>query len=388
MSNLLTTMMGRVSSVWKAAPGNLWHGWQWLTRARDPINWGTVRGKVVWWLRPKSIASRALAIVVLVAALVGIIPWLWKTYSANLSAIIPLGAGIGGALVAWAALAQAATARRRHEAQTQADLQRRITESFGKATEQLGSDKIEVRLGGIYTLERVSLESRRDHLRIMETLTAFVRERARWKKLDPVGPEEGEQTVAPQQPPTDIAAVLAVIVRRLAHREQGADWQLDLSRTDLGGAVLDEARLVGANFWGAHLEGADLARAHLESAILTGAHLESAYLGRAHLERANLQSAHLEGANLRGAHLDGADLRRANLSRADLHEANLCKSRLMQANLNKANLSSPLTKSMGASFEQQKNPTGRRCDSFVRREAQARFHVASRGTTGILSTGC
>jgi branched-chain amino acid transport system substrate-binding protein len=50
-------------------------------------------------------------------------------------------------------------------------------------------------------------------------------------------------------------------------------------------------------------------------------------------------------------------------------------------------LTSPLTKSMGASFEQQKNPTGRRCDSFVRREAQARFHVASRGTTGILSTG-
>jgi hypothetical protein len=51
-------------------------------------------------------------------------------------------------------------------------------------------------------------------------------------------------------------------------------------------------------------------------------------------------------------------------------------------------LNSPLTKSMEAPFEQQNNPTGRRCDSFVRREAQARFDVASRGATGILSTGC
>jgi hypothetical protein len=37
---------------------------------------------------------------------------------------------LGGIYVAWAALTQAATARRRHEEQTKADLQRRITESF------------------------------------------------------------------------------------------------------------------------------------------------------------------------------------------------------------------------------------------------------------------
>jgi hypothetical protein len=36
---------------------------------------------------------------------------------------------------------------------------RRITESFSKAVEQLGSDKLEVRLGGTYSLERISKES-------------------------------------------------------------------------------------------------------------------------------------------------------------------------------------------------------------------------------------
>ena len=44
----------------------------------------------------------------------------------------------------------------RHEAQTGADVQRRITETFSKAVEQLGSEKMEVRVGGIYTLERLA----------------------------------------------------------------------------------------------------------------------------------------------------------------------------------------------------------------------------------------
>ena len=85
----------------------------------------------------------------------------------------------GAALLAWAALRQAATASERHQEQTNADRQRRITESFSKAVEQLGSDKLEVRLGGIYSLERISKESPDDYWTVMENLTAFVRERSR-----------------------------------------------------------------------------------------------------------------------------------------------------------------------------------------------------------------
>src|SRR5690349_5878609 len=81
-------------------------------------------------------------------------------------------------------LRQAATASKRHQEQTNADRQRRITESFSKAVEQLGNDKLELRIGGIYTLERISKESPDDYWTVMETLTAFVRERARWKEPD------------------------------------------------------------------------------------------------------------------------------------------------------------------------------------------------------------
>jgi Flp pilus assembly protein TadB len=76
------------------------------------------------------------------------------------------------AAAAWIALL-------RHFAQTDADRQRRITENFSKAIEQLGSDKLEVCLGGIYALERISQESPRDYWAVMENLTAFVRERSR-----------------------------------------------------------------------------------------------------------------------------------------------------------------------------------------------------------------
>jgi hypothetical protein len=126
----------------------------------------------------------------------------WDWYAANSDKINPIVAGLGGAALVWAAVRQARTATNRHYEQTRADQQRRLTESFSKAVEQLASDKIEARLGGIYTLERLAIEAiaqvqsppwwkrlhRNDissadpvsdlYWTVMETLTAFVRERA------------------------------------------------------------------------------------------------------------------------------------------------------------------------------------------------------------------
>jgi hypothetical protein len=85
--------------------------------------------------------------------------------------------------VAYTALKQAATASRRHFAQTEADRQRRIVESFSRAVEQLGSDKLELRVGAIFALERLSRESPDDYWTIMEVLIAFVRERVRYTTI-------------------------------------------------------------------------------------------------------------------------------------------------------------------------------------------------------------
>jgi len=45
-----------------------------------------------------------------------------------------------------------------------------MTERFTKAVDQLGSNQVAIRLGGIYALERIARDSRQDHWTIMETL--------------------------------------------------------------------------------------------------------------------------------------------------------------------------------------------------------------------------
>jgi hypothetical protein len=46
---------------------------------------------------------------------------------------------------------------------------------YTKAIEQLASDKLDVRLGGLYALERIAKDSARDHPMVMEVLSGFVR---------------------------------------------------------------------------------------------------------------------------------------------------------------------------------------------------------------------
>src|SRR5215207_2501932 len=271
---------------------------------------------------------------------------LWDWYVANrehIAPLLPFATGlltfIAGSVVAWAVLKQARIGRRnaeiatrqaeiarlRHEEQTLVDLQRRITESFTKAVEQLGNDKLQVRLGGIYTLERISRESEPDYWPVMEILTGFVRERARWKGEVSALPRIDVHQGSSHSPPTDVAAVLTVIKRRdprNRERERSQQWRLDLGFSDLRQADLREAHLEGANLERARLEEAALYGVHLEGANLTGAHLERAGLHEAHLERAGLHEAHLEGANLYGAHLEGAKLTGAHLEEANLHGVN------------------------------------------------------------------
>jgi hypothetical protein len=93
-----------------------------------------------------------------------------------------------------------------------------ITERFTRAIEQLGathndnSKNLELRLGGIYALERIARESEEDHWSIMEVLTAYVRQHAPWP------PEEAQQVEedAAEDPAlaADIQAIMTVIGRR------------------------------------------------------------------------------------------------------------------------------------------------------------------------------
>ena len=195
-----------------------------------------------------------------------------------------------------------------------------ITERFTRAIEQLGHEETEIRLGGIYALERIARDSEKDYWTIMEILTAYVRERApRYTKGKIQTEEEGRDV----EPLVDIQAILTVIGRRTQTYGKGEDQRLDLSFVKLSRMTLSDANLSGASLFGAVLLQVNLSRANLSDAILSGANLSRAILFGANLSGAKLQGADLSNAILADANLSGAILSASplGLSGADLSEA-------------------------------------------------------------------
>jgi membrane protein implicated in regulation of membrane protease activity len=206
--------------------------------------------------------------------------------------------------------------------------QGQVTDRYTKAIEQLGSDKLDVRIGGIYALERIARDSPRDHPTVMEVLTAFIREHSHepWPPPDTGSPEQQRLT----RP--DVQAAVTVVGRRDAKRDIQPAYLFHAS-LDLNHATLTSADLIRADLTRANLFRADLTGTNLAGADLTDANLGGANLTRAHLGGVTLAGAHLGGATLADADLIGADLTDANLTRADLTGADLIRANLARANL-------------------------------------------------------
>lgn len=125
-----------------------------------------------------------------------------------------------------------------------------LTELYSRAIEQLGNQEhLEVRLGGIYALERIARESPKDHGPIMEVLTAFVRARAPRREEvaeDELSPDDPAMDL-PNHPPADIQAALTVIGRREPPDANRKERPLDLRETYLRGADLAKPKLSGSD---------------------------------------------------------------------------------------------------------------------------------------------
>jgi uncharacterized protein YjbI with pentapeptide repeats len=212
-----------------------------------------------------------------------------------------------------------------------------VSERFSKAIDQLGDERLDVRIGAIYALAQIAHDSAELHPPIMETLTAFLREHSHWQPrfIEPTSESDQplpEVTWPPPRLRADFQAVATVIGNRvLDHDRKGHG--LDLREVDLGGAIIP----------GAHLEGANLINANLQYARLEGVHLQMARLDSAYLMRAKLKGAHLEEATLTGAflmeaNLDGALIIEADLSEANLEEASLAGTSLKRSTLDDVDL--------------------------------------------------
>jgi uncharacterized protein YjbI with pentapeptide repeats len=183
-----------------------------------------------------------------------------------------------------------------------------ITDRFNKAVDHLGSEKLQIRMGGLYALGRIARDSVRDRREIAELISAFVREQT--KEASEGGPC------------SDVQAALRI----LGSPEWNltlTDGTIDLSNTNLGNADLRSLRLDSASFEGGNLrnanfENASLRRCNFAGALCVGARFRASSLRDANLTAADisegtLRDSDLEGASLLGATLCGTSLRGARM---------------------------------------------------------------------------
>lgn len=158
--------------------------------------------------------------------------------------------------------------------------ERHAAERFARAMELLGDEKLEVRWGGIFALEKMARRSPQDQSEVSEVLATYVRQHGHYQ------PGDSAPRIA-----SEIQLIVTVLARRL-HSFSREDRPLDLHNTNLCKAHLPFARLERAFLYNCNLEGALLYEAHLAGAWMA---------------RTNLHNANLDGANLNGADLTDAE---------------------------------------------------------------------------------
>lgn len=318
---------------------------------------------------------------------------------------IVLAALFGGGFAIWRGII---AAKQANAAQTQVILQqdRDYASLFTRAIEQLGTMRevreydevanreiyrlepnIEVRLGAIYTLERVSRDSERDHIAVMETLCAYVRENSPISELntftapprnfsnDLVHCDWVYETYRPalkewlkriENPKSDVQAALDSIGRRSSDRKNyelksidgKPNYRLDLRKTnlrkanlsgyDFRNAIFDDAHLEGANLKGTFLEKSSFKRAKLSGANLEhsrfykanfyNSDLKGMLLKDRNILHVNFERSNLEGSIIRNTTFKEVNFRKARFKNTDILESQFCDSNLAKSFFLNANL--------------------------------------------------
>ena len=171
-----------------------------------------------------------------------------------------------------------------------------VRELYVSAIELLGSDKLDVRLGGLYALERIANDSPPDRRTIVEVLCAYVREHVR--------SGTGRVNYLGNRVPDTDAQTAVTILGRMQNTLRQIHIELD--HADLAGVDLLQANLSFAFLFGANLTGASASEAKFTNTYLNETNLTMAILIKSSFADANLTDAILDGARL-----DDSDLSRA-----------------------------------------------------------------------------
>jgi hypothetical protein len=172
------------------------------------------------------------------------------------------------------------------------------TDQFTRAVQELGSSNFALRLGGIYSLERVALTSPEERAPVVQLMVAYLR------RNHPYVPHKAGRTIGNPcattnyRPKADTQAALEVALRL---KSNSGNDHLDLSNLDLGAAQIRGGDLRGVHLEGSSLAHANAADARFDDALLYRAHLQAACFAHASFGGAAFDEADVAGAVFVGA---------------------------------------------------------------------------------------
>lgn len=210
--------------------------------------------------------------------------------------------------------------------------QGQITDRLNKAVEGLGAEKtvkdeygestkpnLEVRIGAIYALERIAQDSLRDHIQVMETLCAYVRNNV---ISDNIGTR------------VDVQTALLVLDRRskkaLAH-ERDRGYYLDLAECSfhtltLSDSMFQNSRLDGTmwtncSFQSTSFSGADMTNCQFSECIIQNSHFKDAVMSGVKFSHSTIEGNRFDQAKLNGAQFLHCQLFKNSFVEADVRNS-------------------------------------------------------------------
>ena len=261
----------------------------------------------------------------------------WVKSAGSLSGLVVGLAAVIGLIFTAQTTQQGKSQTQASQQQVQINQQSQLIDRYNAAIANLGSTDIDIRLVGIYGLQRLAQDSPPYQPTVIAVLCAF----ARGDRVAAPGgvapktqppPAARVSTISSARLPIDVQVALTAIGSR-DPRNDGQAAVIDLDDAALPGVRLGSARLQGAD-----LSGADLHNAYLNDADLTLADLSLADLAGTSLTNTRLAGADLADADLSGTRPTDADLAGANLSHVNLSSAILAGDNLDRASLAAANL--------------------------------------------------